>query len=559
MEEKIQRSEKKFRDLIDSAPDAILMVDQKNRIRLVNKQVEIMFGYTQYEILGQPHDMLLPKPIQDKHAHHQADYFSGPRVRPMGTGDDHLVGIRKNGDEFPVEIGLSPLETEDGVQAVCIVRDVTERKKNEKALQKKATELDAIYRLGKKVGASLSIDQVITSAMDGITHAVQPDFTMIYLKEGDRLIPQFIHADVPESHKDKGPLHRVGECLCGLAALESTPVYSKNIHTDHRCTWVECKEAGVHSFTALPLIGKEGLIGILSMASYSARDFSLQGEYLEILAGQVALAIENALFYQRILNQAAELEQTVKKRTAQLLEAKDRAESADRLKSAFLASMSHELRTPLNSIIGFTGALKMGISGKLNEEQEKQLEMVQNSADHLLNLINDVLDISKIEAGQLELNLTEFNYGNVLKKISAMISPFAEQKKLELLFDTSTEMPSILNDQRRVEQILINLVNNAVKFTEEGSVRIHSTVKEGELVTSVIDTGIGIASADIPHIFKAFRQAERGLAKRYEGTGLGLSICEKLADMLEGKLEVESPGIGKGSVFTFTLPLNKKS
>ncbi|MDP2268048.1 MAG: ATP-binding protein [Deltaproteobacteria bacterium] len=240
--------------------------------------------------------------------------------------------------------------------------------------------------------------------------------------------------------------------------------------------------------------------------------------------------------------------------TAELAVAKDRAEGADRLKSAFLATMSHELRTPLNSIIGFTGIVLQGMSGPLNEEQAKQLTMVKGSANHLLALINDVLDISKIEAGQVQITRKSFDMRSVIEAALRTVLPLAAKKGLSLDSVIASDVGVIISDRRRVEQILINLVNNAVKFTEQGEVRIGCRITEDRLETRVCDTGIGIKAEDTGKLFTPFSQIDTGLARNHEGTGLGLSICGKLVEMLGGTIRVESEW-GKGSTFIFTLPL----
>jgi PAS domain S-box-containing protein len=242
----------------------------------------------------------------------------------------------------------------------------------------------------------------------------------------------------------------------------------------------------------------------------------------------------------------------------EILRAKEIAESADRIKSAFLASMSHELRTPLNSIIGFTGILLQGLAGPLNEEQEKQMGMVQKSARHLLQLINDVLDISKIEAGQLNLSIEQYDLSESFESVLQIIRPMALKKGLKLVVDIDSEVRDIVSDRRRVEQILINLVNNAIKFTDHGEVRIKSTVDEMRIVTSITDTGIGISPPNIATLFEMFRQIDTGAARSYEGTGLGLSICRRLVEMLGGEIWATSEGEQKGSTFTFTLPLVRR-
>lgn len=260
----------------------------------------------------------------------------------------------------------------------------------------------------------------------------------------------------------------------------------------------------------------------------------------------------------------ARLEDRVRERTEELAVAKERAESADRLKSAFLATMSHELRTPLNSIIGFTGMVLQEMAGPLNPEQSKQLTMVQSSARHLLSLINDVLDISKIEAGEMQIYLQTFDLGAMVANVVAIVEPLARKKGLNLRLEPADSPVTVISDQRRVEQVLLNLLNNAVKFTEHGGVQLAVDILDEYVLPAAIapqacvrfrvtDTGIGIASADLPNLFEPFRQIHDDSTRRHEGTGLGLHICRRLADLLGGDIKAESrPGIG--SVFTFIIP-----
>jgi PAS domain S-box-containing protein len=260
-----------------------------------------------------------------------------------------------------------------------------------------------------------------------------------------------------------------------------------------------------------------------------------------------------------LLREANEqLEQKVEARTSELRTALVRAEAADRLKSAFLATMSHELRTPLNSIIGFTGIVLQELAGPLTSEQSKQLGMVRGSARHLLALINDVLDLSKIEAGQLEIRNEPFELPEAIERVVASVRPMAEKKGLELRVETDPALHVMVSDQRRVEQILLNLLNNAIKFTNTGTVTLDVDASGSSVRLRVTDTGIGIKAADLDQLFQPFRQIDTGLSRQHEGTGLGLSICRRLCELLGGSIDATSTWT-QGSVFTVVLPLFRRA
>lgn len=257
--------------------------------------------------------------------------------------------------------------------------------------------------------------------------------------------------------------------------------------------------------------------------------------------------------YSELARYRDNLEETIVERTRELAAAKDAAESADRLKSAFLATMSHELRTPLNSIIGFSGILREELAGPLNDEQKKQLGMVSSSAGHLLSLINDVLDISKIEAGQLRVADEPVDLRVVIQKMYQTIRPLAEKKSLSLELRIAPDVKTVRGDSRRIEQILLNLLSNAIKFTDSGKIQVESCVKDDTVLVRVIDNGIGIREEDLDRLFKPFSQVDTGMTRQYDGTGLGLSITRRLATLMGGDVSVESV-YGKGSTFTVTLP-----
>jgi len=255
----------------------------------------------------------------------------------------------------------------------------------------------------------------------------------------------------------------------------------------------------------------------------------------------------------RALNES--LERRVTERTQELEQANAKLKELDRLKSEFLATMSHELRTPLNSIIGFSSILKQGMAGELNAEQGKQLAMIHGSARHLLGLINDLLDVSRIEAGRIELFPEPVNTSEVLREVELTLAPMVAAKHLAYSTAIPTDLPTIVSDRKRLYQIVLNLANNAVKFTEKGGVNVSVTMTGSEGITiAVQDSGIGIRAENIDRLFEAFRQVDGSARRVYEGTGLGLFLVRKLLIMLGGSVAATSE-FGKGSTFTITLPL----
>jgi len=301
--------------------------------------------------------------------------------------------------------------------------------------------------------------------------------------------------------------------------------------------------------------------------------FSRSGERIPVLNGGVRIREEDDIILvfvvdlreqkqveERLRKLTEELEERVKRRTLALEAAKEKAESADRLKSVFLATMSHELRTPLNSIIGFTGLVRKGLAGPVNEEQRKQLEMAQDSAEHLLSLINDILDISKIEANQLQLRYETFELKDSIRKMMDRVEHAAKEKGLQLESRVDDKLDKVKLDRRRFEQILMNLLSNAIKFTDRGKVELLAKPAAGEHFTNgfrveVIDTGVGIPEDFRNDLFKPFSQASNGSNRNHEGTGLGLVICKRLTEGMGGTISVNSK-MGEGSCFWVELPVS---
>lgn len=295
--------------------------------------------------------------------------------------------------------------------------------------------------------------------------------------------------------------------------------------------------------------------GELVDAEVNAGYITYQGQPADLVI--IRNITERKQLERELIKHQNHLEELVEERTKELAMANERLLELDRLKSMFLASMSHELRTPLNSIIGFTGILLMEMAGRLNPEQKKQLEMVKSSAGHLLDLINDILDISKIESGKVDLSIETFDLMDVVREVLTSLHPLAGQKGLKLFGEGAASIP-IESDRRRVKQILMNLAGNSVKFTEKGSVRINVRSQNNHAVSvEVKDTGIGIREEDIERLFQPFQQVDMTSTKKYEGTGLGLYLTRKIINLLNGDISVVSQH-GKGSTFSFILPVKRR-
>ncbi len=379
--------EKRFRELLEAAPDAIMQVDAEGRIILLNRVAEDMFGYTRDELLGQPVEVLIPQELHARHAEHRAHYRQQPMTRTMGSGLA-LEGIRKDGSRFPVEISLSPSTSEEGFRVTAIIRDATDRRMAEERLRR-----------------------------------VREEYT------------------------------------------------------------------------------------------------------------------------QRLAETNAELEMTNRE-----------LERANRLKSEFLASMSHELRTPLHTIIGFSELLAEELEGPLNEKQQRFVQHIHKDSLHLLELINDVLDISKIEADRLELRPEAFDFTALVAESLASVRSLAEAKSHTL--ETASDVPTAVEaDRLRIKQVLVNLLSNAIKFTPEGGrIRLEARVQESLVVVSVHDNGIGIPPEEHESIFDKFHQVGATTKGVREGTGLGLAITKRLVEQHGGSIWVQSKP-QEGSTFLFTLPL----
>jgi signal transduction histidine kinase len=277
-------------------------------------------------------------------------------------------------------------------------------------------------------------------------------------------------------------------------------------------------------------------------------------------------AIEKGRLYEQLKHASDELERRIQAATADIAQQNEllrrqaiELEQASQLKSQFLANMSHEFRTPLNAMLGYTSMLLQGVAGPLDPPAMRQLGRIESNGRHLLAIINEILDISRIEAGRMPLQITTFRIPQLIAEVKSELEPIILRTKLAIGVDVPKEMPAIRSDRQKVKQILLNLLSNALKFTHAGSVTI-SVARDpaGRTVSlAVADTGIGIAALDQARIFEDFRQLDNSPTRAYGGTGLGLSICQRLAQMLDGRITLESQ-LGKGSMFTLILPTTRR-
>jgi signal transduction histidine kinase len=298
-------------------------------------------------------------------------------------------------------------------------------------------------------------------------------------------------------------------------------------------------EAGYRSILGVPLVREEHLVGVLTVNRKVPGEFPPEViELLKTFATQSALAIQNARLFREIADKSAQLE------------------AASRHKSEFLANMSHELRTPLNAIIGFSEVLNERMFGELNEKQDEYLKDIYASGQHLLSLINDILDLSKIEAGRMELELAEFDLPSAIDNALILVRERATRRGITLGRTIDERLGTLQGDERKVKQVLLNLLSNALKFSPEGGrIDVSARAQDGVAEIAVTDTGVGIAPEDQEAVFEEFRQV--GTAdKKVEGTGLGLALSRKFIELHGGRIWVKS-AVGVGSTFTFTLPFQR--
>ncbi len=546
----IQQERQQLRTLIDNIPGQVYFKDVEGHMLVVNQaQARLLGADSPEELVGKTDFDYFPEELAAKYRQDELEIIQ--------TGQPMLNVVEPTVDPFGRRIWLStskvPLRDARGqiVGIVGIGLDVTAQKEAEAErerllaeLERRTVYLEAAAEIGRLVTSTLDLATLFSRA----TALIQERFGYYHVaiftldEAGFQVVLREATGEAGVTMRDQGHALQVGSSsIVGQVAALGQPLIvndvSQNpIHLPNPLLPKTRAEA------ALPLRVGERIIGVLDLQAEQVDAFLPEEiAVLQTLADQVAVAIDNARSY--------ELAQQAIREMREL----------DRLKSQFLANMSHELRTPLNSIIGFSRVILKGIDGPLTELQEQDLNAIYNSGQHLLRLINDVLDLAKIEAGKMELAYDEVNIAETIEGVLPTISGVLKEKSIELITNIAPDIPVVRADPIRVRQVLINLLSNAAKFTEEGSITVEARVQPSpsggqEVYISVTDTGPGIAPEDQEKLFKSFSQVDASPTRKTGGTGLGLAISRQLVELHGGRIGVESE-MGKGSTFYFTLPL----
>ena len=528
-----QESESRYRTLFERAPDGIVIANGHGYYIDANNAACVMLGYSREEMRHlRATDIVAP-------AEHEHIASAREAIGVVSDYHREWTFTRKDGSTFPADVVSTQMPNGN---PMGMIRDITDRRATEAALR------DAASRIAS----------IVDSAMDAVITIDADQCIVLFNPAAERM---FGYASV----------NVLGESIEYLIPLLKRSDHAQHIRTSAKSGMTSREMGALGAISGLRANGEEFPIE----ASISQAEVANQTLSTIILRD----ITERRQAEDQIRELNTDLERRVRERTVALQRANTEleafstavlrdlrvAQAADQVKSSFLATMSHELRTPLNSIIGFTGIVLQRMAGPLTAEQEKQLGMVRGSARHLLELINDVLDLSKIEAGQLEVRTERFDLRAVIERVVASVRPLAERKTLTLTTAIAPEIGETSSDRRRVEQILLNLLSNAIKFTETGAVALSASVSQAPTSVSgaarrvvrieVRDTGIGITPENLATLFQPFRQIDSGLARQSEGTGLGLAISRRLAELLHGEIGADSKW-NEGSVFTLVLPFD---
>ena len=446
------------------------------------------------------------------------------------------------------QIKLLETFADQAVIAIENVRLFQELQARTRELARSVEELKALGEVGQAVSSTLKLETVLTTI---VTQAVQLSAThggLVY--EYDEASEEFQLRATHRVEKElldalKGNPIRLGEGAVGKAVAIRAPVQIADALNDPEYSLERLRpifaRSGYRSILAVPMLRERQIIGGLVVLSNELGNFSTEVvNLLQTFAAQSVLAIQNARLFREIEEKGRQLD------------------IANRHKSEFLARVSHDLRTPLNAIIGFTRIVLRKLEGQMPDLQKGNLQKVLISSEHLLNLINGLLDLAKIDAGKMEVNAETFRVEDIINMTTATVEPLLKDGRVRIIRDVASNLPPLKTDRDKLKQILFNLLSNAAKFTEQGEIRVSAVRENGTLKLAVSDTGIGMKQESLDHIFEEFQQAEKTTASKYGGTGLGLAIVKKFINLMGGDIVVQSEE-GKGSKFTITLPMELKA
>jgi signal transduction histidine kinase/CheY-like chemotaxis protein len=430
----------------------------------------------------------------------------------------------------------------------------------EQRVAARTRELQALLTVTSTVARSLDIASLTQTALITTIEVLHVDAGRLYIfDEKSGALRLTAHHGIPADALKTIASYAPGEGIMGRVFREGRPIAFSDITSDPNYAAMARRRLGIllgfRSAAVLPILVQERSVGVIHVFGLAAREFT-PGDLalLSAIGGQIGLAIEKARLYHSLEEYSRTLEQRVRERTQEM-------EIASQHKSEFLATMSHELRTPLNAVIGFSDLLASQLDTGLSNRHKRYLENIQTSGHHLLNLINGILDLSKVESGKMDLHCEEIPLRELIQQVIGGLQPQAEAKSLTISGQVEEGLDRVTLDAGKLKQILYNLLGNAVKFTPEGGqVRVTARVAPGarerdSLEFSVIDTGIGIQPEDQERIFEPFRQIDTSMARKYTGTGLGLALTKKFVELHGGQIRVESTP-GRGTTFTFTLALS---
>jgi PAS domain S-box-containing protein len=532
---------RKFRLGLERSADAVFMTDVEGTIVYANPAFEKIYGFSLDEVIGAN-----PRIIKSGVIPREQYKEFWETLLNKGTISGEIVNKTKDGRLIPIEGTNSPILDEDGniLGFLAIHTDITQRKEDEEALNRRNEYLAASAEIGRLVTSTLDLEAIYERAVNLVVERFGFYHASIFINDelGINAYLQEATGAAGQKMKDRKHFLPIGSrSTVGEATRSGEVVVVNNTTLDsfHRPNPLlpETKAEA-----AIPLRIGNRIIGALDIQSTEVDAFSEDDiAILQLLTDQISVGIDNARSY-NLAQQAVEEMREV-----------------DRLKSQFLANMSHELRTPLNSIIGFARVILKGIDGPITDLQQQDLTAIFNSGQHLLGLINDVLDLSRIEAGKMDLTFDEVNITDLIGSVMSTAAGLVKDKPVNMVSAVAENLPMVKADAMRIRQVLINFISNAAKFTEEGEIIIKADLEESdkgqpEVMIKVIDSGPGIAKEDQAKLFQAFSQVDASLTRKVGGSGLGLSICHHLIQMHNGQIGVQS-ALGEGSTFYFSIPI----